>query len=445
MGASAWPGGRLLVAWLALAAGALVALAAWQGQGYWEYSDGVYSLSARQLLEGQALYRDFAAAQPPPLYLLGAGALALSDSPAAIRVLMALCEAATSLLVLVAVWRLTRRPGVALAAALACLFTPWALREHAQLLPETVAAPLVMAAALAAGRHGRGGRAAFAAGVLAALAASLKLAFLLPALAIVLATRQRRRALSGLAAAGGGLALTGLLVFGEPLWSNVVAAQAQTGRAALSYAGGLWAQAGWNLAGLLVLAALAWPGRAALADRDLARSLLAAALGSLLLLATLLKHGSYLTVLVVAEPPLVCLAACGAAALLAGRAAPRARWWRARVLAAAAALALLVAQAASLLAAPGDPVLFTRPLAASGPARVLSDGAVARAAAAIRRCPAGSTYSGPPYLAFVAGRDIAGRQPDQFMIANAANLARFRRAVQADRAICPGAPAPPRR
>ena len=110
MTSSPWPGGRLLVAWLVLAAAALVALAAWQGQSYWEYSDGVYSLSARQLLDGQALYRDFAGAQPPPLYLLGAGALALSDSPAAIRVLMALCEAATSLLVLVAVWRLTRRP-----------------------------------------------------------------------------------------------------------------------------------------------------------------------------------------------------------------------------------------------------------------------------------------------------------------------------------------------
>ena len=58
-----------------------IALAAWQGQAYWEYSDGVYSLSARQLLDGRALYEDFAAAQPPPLYLLGAAALAISDTP----------------------------------------------------------------------------------------------------------------------------------------------------------------------------------------------------------------------------------------------------------------------------------------------------------------------------------------------------------------------------
>lgn len=433
---------RLLVAWLVLAGATLAALAAWQGLAYWEYSDGVYALSARQLLDGQALYRDFAGAQPPPLYLLGAAALALSDSPAAIRVLMALCEAATSLLVLVAVWRLTRRPGIALGAAVACFLTPWALREHAQLLPETVAAPLLLGAALLAGRRG----AAVAAGVVAAVAVSFKLAFVLPALAIVLAARERRRALAGLAAAGAVLALAGLLAFGEPLWSNVVAGQAQTGRAALSYVGGLWAQAGWNLAGLLVLAALAWPARAALADRDLARSLLAAALGSLLLLATLFKHGSYLTVLVVAEPPLLCLAACGVASLLSPAGAiGRTRAWRLRALAGAAAVALLVAQAASLLAAPDDPALFTRPLTAAGPARALSDAEVARAAAQIRRCPAGSTYGGPPYLAFVAGRAIAGAQPDQFMIHNAENLDRFRRAVQDDRRVCATAPAPPAR
>lgn len=432
--------GRLLVAWLVLAAAALVALAAWQGQSYWEYSDGVYSLSARQLLEGHALYRDFAGAQPPPLYLLGAAALALSDTPGAIRALMALCEAATSLLVLVAVWRLTRRPGIALAAALAALVTPWALREHAQLLPETVAAPLLMGAALTAGR--RGG--AIAAGILGAVAASFKVAFVLPALAIVVATRERRRALSGFAAAGAILALTFLLMFGEPLWSNVVAAQAQTGRAALSYVAGLWAQAGWNLAGLLVLAALAWPQRRALRDPDLARSLLAAALGSLLLLATLLKHGSYLTVLVVAEPPLLCLAAAGIAATLGGGTrASGGTASRARALAAVAAVTLLAAQAASLLVAPDDPVLFTRPLAASGPARVLSDADVARIAAAIRRCPPGSTYAGPPYLAFVAGRDVAGTQPDQFMIHNAANLEHFRRAAHNDRSVCATAPRMP--
>jgi hypothetical protein len=442
MRASPWPGGRVLVAWLLLAAAALAALAAWQGQGYWEYSDGVYSLSARQLLDGQALYRDFAGAQPPPLYLLGAAALALSDSPAAIRVLMALCEAATSLLVLVAVWRLTRRPGIALGAALACLVTPWALREHAQLLPETVAAPLLLGAALLLAGGRRGAR-ALAGGILAAVAVSFKLAFGLPALAIVLARAGGRRwALAGLAGGGVVLGLAFLLGFGEPLWSSVVAGQAQTGRATVGYVAALWTQAGWNAAGLLVLAALAWRDRAVLADADLARSLLAASLGGLALLATLLKHGSWLTVMVVAEPPLLCLAACGVAAVLRERGAAGVRRVRSRALAAAASVALLAVQTGSLLLAPADPALFTRPFAASRPGRALSDAEVGRIAAAIRRCPAATTYAGPPYLAFVAGRPIAGGQPDGFMIDNAANLARFRRAVRADRAVCTSAPVP---
>lgn len=57
--------GTLVVATLGLAI--LVALGVWQGQGYWEYSDGVYSLTARLILEGRELYREVAGAQPPTL------------------------------------------------------------------------------------------------------------------------------------------------------------------------------------------------------------------------------------------------------------------------------------------------------------------------------------------------------------------------------------------
>ena len=132
----------------------------------------------------------------------------------------------------------------------------------------------------------------------------------------------------------------------------------------------------------------------------------------------------------------------GGARSLGERGAAGARRLSPRAVAAAAAVALLAAQAGSLLLAPADPALFTRPLAASGSGRGLSDGEVGRIAAAIRLCPAGTTYAGPPYLAFVAGRAIAGSQPDQFMIDNAANLERFRRAVQNDRAVCTSAPVP---
>ncbi len=135
----------------------LVALGVWQGQGYWEYSDGVYSLTARLILEGRELYREVAGAQPPTLFYLAAGVLAVDDSPTAIRVAMAGCKAATAVLVGVAVWRLTRRRDAAGGAALLSMVTPWSLREHGQLLPETIAAPLVMACALAASRPARAG------------------------------------------------------------------------------------------------------------------------------------------------------------------------------------------------------------------------------------------------------------------------------------------------
>ena len=425
-----WP--LLLVGWLALSVLVLLALALWQGQSYWEYSDGVYSLSARYVLDGRSLYSDFAAAQPPALFYVGAAVLAIDDSPAAIRVAMAACRAAVSLLVLVAVWRLTRRRDAALLAALATFVSPWALREHAQLLPETLAAPLVMGTALAAGRRAT----AVLAGALGAIAATFKLAFVLPALAIVLLGRHVRQGLIGFAATGAVLAPAFVALFGEPLWTNVVRAQTQAGYASPQYIAGLWAQAGWNVLPLLVLAALAWPQRARLHDPDLARSLLAAGAGSLLLLATLLKSGSYLTVMIVAEPPLVCLAACGVVAAL-DRDQVTATRARARVrLVVALAAALATAQIVSLLASPDDPGLFTRPLAASGPARTLSDAGVEKAARAIAACPEGSTYPGPPYLAFVAGRDVAGHQPDPYIIRAAPVLHAFRTRADTDPRLC---------
>ncbi|MGH2841023.1 MAG: hypothetical protein ACRDKY_09395, partial [Solirubrobacteraceae bacterium] len=302
----------LLGGWLLLGFAVLGGLALWQGEGYWEYSDGVYSLSARQLLDGQSLYDDFAAAQPPSLFYLAAGALALSDSLTAIRVEMAAFKLATSLLVLVAVRRLTRRRDAALGAALVALVTPWALREHAQLVPETVGAPLLMAAALAASRRSS----AALAGVLGAVAATFKVAFLLPAALIVLFGRDVRRGMTWLAAASLAFAFVFGLAFGEPLWTNVVEAQAEAGRSSLRYVGELWAQGGWNALPLLALAALAWHERARLHDPDLVRTLLAACAGALLLFATLFKHGSYLTLMVVLEPPLVALAAGGVVAAL---------------------------------------------------------------------------------------------------------------------------------
>lgn len=437
-------GGAALAVWAVGAIALLVLLRLWQGDAYWEYSDGVYALTGRLVLHGADLYRDVAAAQPPPIYLAGAGILALGDGVGTLRAVLSGAALATSALVLVCVWRLTLSRPVAVVAGLLALATPWALREHAQLLPETFATPLLLGAALAAsGGARRGSRAseaaaaaagdrrggAIAAGALAAIAVAFKLAFALPALAVLLAARRRGAALLAAALAGIALALAFLLAFGEPLLDGAVRAQRETGLASLHYVGGLWAQAGWNLLPLLVCAALAWPARRAVADAALLRALAALALGALLLLLTLFKHGSYLTAVLVAEPPLLCLAAAGVTAAVRARSLAR------QALAAAAGV-LLVVEVASLLLSPGDPRLFTRPLARSGPAWTLSSEEVERAVAAARACPRDSVSSGPAYLAFAAGRRIAGDQPDQFIVENAPRLARFRDAAASDAPRC---------
>ncbi|HEV7772911.1 MAG TPA: hypothetical protein VGO48_06475 [Conexibacter sp.] len=423
-------GPRTLVVWACAAIPLLLLLRLWQGDAYWEYSDGVYALTGRLVLHGSDLYRDVAAAQPPPVYYAGAGILAFGDSVAVLRAGLSVVALVTSLLVLLCVWRLTGSRPAAVIAGLLALVTPWALREHAQLVPETFAAPLVLGAALAGSRSGRG---ATVAGALAALVVAFKLAFVLPALAVLLVARHRGRALLATAVVGGLLAVGFLLAFGGPLLDGAVRAQRQTGTSGLHYVTGLWAQAGWNLVPLLACAALAWPVWRVAASQDqraLLRTLAAAAAGSLLLLLTLFKHGSYLTVVLVAEPPLLCLAAAGVVAAVREGATGR--------LALVGAAAMLAAvEVGSLLASPADPSLFTRPLAASGPRWMLSPTQVRQAVVVRRACPSGVASSGPPYLAFAAGRRIAGDQPDQFIVANAAILARFRRAAELDQPRCP--------
>jgi hypothetical protein len=418
-----------IVVWAVAAIVLLTLLALWQDNGYWEYSDGVYALTARLVANGGDLYGQIAGAQPPPIYLAGAAVLSVADSLTALRIALAGVELVTSGLVLIAVWRLTGVRGVAVAAALISLVTPWALREHAQLLPETFAAPLLLGAALAASRT----RTVVLAGALAALATAFKLAFGLPALALLVAAPlrgDRLRALIAFVATGLLLALASLLVFGDGLLDGAVSAQRESGLAGISYVGGLWAQGGWNLLPLLACAALAWPLRDRIDDPQLQRTLAAGALGALLLFLTLFKTGSYLTLVVVVEPLLLCLAAAGVLAAVRAGSAPLS------AVAAGAAL-LAVLQVGSLLISPDDPRIFTRPLASSGAERELSPREVDAAIAVIRTCPLGSATSGPPFLAFAAGRRIAGDQPDQFILAHARALSRFQARADADQPRCP--------
>jgi hypothetical protein len=410
---------------LALIAGAveLALLAAWQRNGYWDFSDGVYAETARALLHGQRLYRDVAAAQPPPVYLFGALLLAVHDGLASLRAGLALIELITMALVATSVWRLSGRGRVALLAGALTPLLPLALHDHAQLLPETLAAPLIIGGALWCARSER----AAAGGALLALATACKLAFAVPALAIALASVARRRALAGFALAGGALLVTALAVFGGPLWREAVRAQLEVGTASLHYVGGLLAQAAWNELPLVAGAAAALRLARRARDRKLMHTLGAAAGAGLALGLTLFKRGSYIDVFVVAEPPLLVLAACGAT-----WASEQARW---RWLVALMGL-LLALQSLSLLAFPGDPVLARRPFAASGLEYGLSPAAVDRAVAIARRCPRGLAYSGVPFIALLADRRMPGNQPDLFIIRAPLDAAFARRAA-ADAPRCP--------
>lgn len=47
---------------------------------YWNYSEGVYALTAQQMLHGGDLYGRIVGAQPPGVFLVGVGLLAIHDS-----------------------------------------------------------------------------------------------------------------------------------------------------------------------------------------------------------------------------------------------------------------------------------------------------------------------------------------------------------------------------
>ena len=408
-----------------LSAALLAALGVVRGEAFWSTSDGIYALTARQLLGGLDLYSEVAAAQPPPVYLVGTALLGIDDSLTALRAGLELVTLATAGLVGLATWRLTGRAWLAAAAGVLAPLMPVMLHQNALLTPETIGAPLLLGAALAAARP-RGGASA---GVLAALAAGTKLSFALPALAILLAGHARGRSLAWFGATAAMLAAVATAVWGADVWRAVVLAQSQSGGTALRDLAGLLAQEAWNALPLVVLAGLGLASRRRAGDEALLRTVAAGAAGGLLLGLTVVKLGTYVNAVQVAEPPLLVLAACGIAWVL-----DRASAWR---LVAAAAAALLVAQSASLLLSPADPRPHTRPFAESGPRRLLSAAQVEAFARAAQACPAGSPYPGIPFLAFVAGRRVPGDQPDVFILGSETNR-RFAEHAERERpAACP--------
>lgn len=421
------PGGGVVAATVALGLLVVALLRLWQGDAYVDFSDGVYAATARELLGGRALYDEVAAAQPPLLYLYGAGALAIDDSVTALRWAVGLAAVVQAALVALAVRRLTGASVAAVVAGVASMLLPWTLREHGALVPETLATPLLLGAALAAASGT--GRLPVVAGVLAALAVALKVAFLLPAVAVLLVAAARGRALLAALITGVLLAAVTLGGFGGAAWENLVTAQLESGRHGLGYVAELWVHAVWAEGALVLMALLAWRLRARGDDPALVRTLAALVAGAALLLLTLLKEGSFLQVVAVLEAPTLALGAAGLVwSYREGRVAVTALG--------AVCAAFMALQSVSLLVDPDDAPLMTPP--GSGlDAGWLADEDAVRAGLGTA-CRAASAHPGPPWVAFVAGRPMPGHQPDIFILRSETHRAKAEAASGV--AVCPRLP-----
>jgi hypothetical protein len=420
-----------LLAAFALAAGVAVGLHLLRGNAYWDYSEGVYLYTSRLLLHGHDLYGEVVAAQPPPLFLVGAGLLAIHDSLGWARAAIGAVEVGTALLAAAVVWRIVGNRAAAIGAAPLTLLTPWAVHEHGSLIPEMIAAPLLLGGVLLARDRDR----APWLGLCAALLATMKLSYAVPAVALVAVSADWRRAARwalGAAVAG---AMAAFAVFGTGLWRDAVVAQMQSGRIPLHSVAGEIGQIAWQLSGLLIASALAWRHRRVARDR---RTLLVAgtvALATLITLVSIWKRGTSLNSLIAPEAALVPLAVAGIALALRDRR-------RGLVALGAVGVAFAVVQGLSLVAHPlivgSRPIHpFLRP--GSGPSYgvTMTRGEVDRAVAEARRCVLGVPYPGTPEVAFIAQRRLAGDQPDEYLIHLAPTLKSAREAIAAEPARCP--------
>jgi hypothetical protein len=411
---------------LALALTVLLQVA--RGDADWGPSEGVYALSSRLLLHGGDLYGGLVASQPPWVYLFGAGSLAIHDGLEWLRFACGLLQVATALLAAAAVFRLTRHRVAALGAAGLVVVTPWATHQHGLLLPEQLGAPLLLGAALLASRPAT----ARWAGILAAVAIFTKLPFALPAALLIAASPAAARG-TALRWAAGALAVQAVIftaLFGTGFWGDIITAQAEAGHG-LEFQVGSWVQASWNLLPLVAFAAVALWLRAQAHERPLLQTVGAAAAGLLITVATIIKPGTGLNVIVPSEPLLVVLAVSGVVWALA---TPR----RSLAMLAAGVLGvLMLAQSASLLLDPLDPRPFHRPASASPGWKVGHDRAeMDRLVAIARRCPPGSVYDGPPLVAFIAHQRVPAGQPDAFIVSHASMHAAVLKRLVADGPRC---------
>ena len=409
-----------LAAGTLLGALVLVALHAWRGIEYWNYSEGVYAYTSRLFLDGGDLYGHIVVAQPPWQFFFGAGALAIDDSLTFLRLAVGIAQLGAGVLAAIAVWRLTENPVATVLTPALTLVMPWTLREHGALTPELLAPVVLLGAALLAASP----RTAMAAGALAAVAPFIKWPYALPLIAIVLFSAAPRKAIVGAAIAIAVQAVAFTALFGFGLWDDSVIAQMYSGRRGLDILKGVWGQAFWSLLGLVALAAVAWWRRAEIRDSPLLKVMVALGVAMLLTVVTNYKDGTGLNVLVPVEYALVPLALAGAVFV------PR-RWFG------IAALVFVLAQSASLLLSPNTNTPFLYPSSERGAwGRAGSEADVEREVAKAEACPPGVAYGGPPFLAFLADRPMPDDQPDQFLPSRSSHLADVQKRMDAVQPRC---------
>jgi hypothetical protein len=243
------------------------------------------------------------------------------------------------------------------------LLTPWAVHEHGALTPELVALPVMMGAALLSADPRR----SVWTGVLCGVLVLVKLPLAIPAVVLVLMSADVRRAAPAAALTLAAGLVVAWLAGGAGFWRDVVVAQLHSGSRSVGQLTGFWAQAGWNVVGLLVAAAVAvWLGAEA-RERRLLNIAIALGIANLVTFLSNFKLGTALNITVPVEASLVPLAAIGTTlALRAAARRPRRRTRRTRWAGAACVVGLVftLAQSISLIASPHNPIPFLRAFSA---------------------------------------------------------------------------------
>lgn len=421
-----------------LGAAALLAVHFLLLHSYWDYSEGVYALTAHQMLHGGDLYGRIVGAQPPGVFLAGMALLAIHSSVEWLRFGVACLQLGAGLIAARIVHRVSGNRIATAVTPAAMLLTPWAVHEHGALTPEMVALPVMLGAALLSADARRSA----VAGGLCGLLVLIKLPLAIPAVVLVVMSAEVRSAATAAAATlAAGLAVT-WLAGGAGFWRDVVVAQLHSGSRSLSELAGFWAQAGWNVLGLLVAAAAAIWLRGQTRDRRLLNVAIALAVANLVTFLSNFKLGTGLNITVPVEASLVPLAAIGTAFAFRAAAArrhPRARWaaW-----ACALGVVFTLAQSISLIASPSNPIPFLRAFSAPAWEITLTADQFDQAVRNARACPAGVAYGGPPLIALAAGRLLPAGQPDEFLPGHSSTLAAVNAQITAVRNVCPESLAP---